>query len=135
VSRRRTSALRAIPVEPPPPPTGRAKYFGEQSPMFCRFVGDAARHILRGFKLAGIEVVGRARSAHGSDCDCRAEHLSGPMGSCRCIRVVRLRVSGSGDWLLVFGDMAESNTVRLQGPYTYDAALSYGGGFWVKVSL
>jgi hypothetical protein len=26
-------------------------------------------------------------------------------------------------------------TVRLQGPYTYDAALSYGGGFWTKVTL
>lgn len=112
-----------------------AVWYGESSPRYKRFNGDDARAILRGFKLDGAKIIGSARSAHGSDCSCRAEHLTGPMGRCRCIRVLRLRVPGSGDWLLVFGDCAESMTVRLQGPYTYDAALSYGGGFWTKVTL
>ena len=112
-----------------------ALWYGESSPRYQRFNGDDARAILRGFKLDGAKIIGSARSAHGSDCSCRAEHLTGPMGRCRCIRVLRLRVPGSGDWLLVFGDCAESMTVRLQGPYTYDAALSYGGGFWTKVTL
>lgn len=101
----------------------------------CEFREDAARQVLRGLKLGGAEVVSRARSPHGSDCPCAEGHTSGPMGQCRCVRVVRLRVPRAGDWLLVFGDCAEGRTVRLQGPYSESTALGYGGGFWTRVQV
>jgi len=99
----------------------------------CELRGEAARAVLRGFKLAGCEIVKRERSAHGSDCSCAPDHQNGPMGQCRCLRVMRLRVPSAGDWLLIFGDCTESQTVRLQGPYNRETVLSYGGGFWNRV--
>lgn len=101
----------------------------------CSLRDDAARAVLRGLRLAGAAIVARARSPHGSDCDCRDEHLSGPMGQCRCVRVLRLRLPSGGDWLLSFGDCAESRSLRLQGPYTEATALGYGGGFWTRVDV
>lgn len=103
--------------------------------MTCELIDGAARQVLRGLKLAGIEIVSRARSAHGSDCACDDAHTSGPMGHCRCLRVMRLRVRRGGDWLLVFGDCQESQTVRLLGPYTEATPLHYGGGFWNAVTV
>lgn len=94
-----------------------------------------ARAILRGLHARGMRILAHKRSPHGSDCDCREEHLEGPMGSCRCVRVLRARVDGSGDWLLVWGDLAEGGAFQLQGPYHHDSALSYGGGFWKWVTL
>ncbi len=99
---------------------------------------DAARQVLRGFARAGVEIVGRARSPHGSDCSSSCEDGSNrTIGQCRCMRVMRLRVKRT-DWLLVFGDRVESMgavTVRLQGPYEASVPLAYGGGFWNKVEV
>ena len=82
---------------------------------------------------ASAPIVAKARSEHGSDCP--GECAGKPMGRCRCMRVLRLRVDGSGDWLLVFGDCQEGKKVQLQGPYHEDTELSYGGGFWCKVNV
>lgn len=109
----------------------------------CELRNEAARTVLRGLNAAGLEIVGKARSPHGSDCSCDAEHgmvreygyQAFPMGQCRCLRVMRLRVHRGGDWLLIFGDCQEGKTVRLQGPYTPDTPLHYGGGFWEAVEV
>ena len=103
--------------------------------VVCELRDDAARQVLRGLKLAGAEIISRKRSPHGSDCDCSPEHVNGPMGHCRCLRVFRLRVPRGGDWLLLFGDIQEGGKVRLQGPYQTETPLSYGGGFWERVDL
>lgn len=134
--RRKYAAAAAMFTAPvPPPPTGRELQFGARSPRFSDLRDGAARAKLRELVRMGADVVVSARSPHGSDCDCRPEHLHGPMGHCRCVRVVRLRVAGSGDWLLLWGDITESQAFKLQGPYTHDADLSYGGGFWCKVTV
>jgi len=101
----------------------------------AQFRGDAARAVLRGLAMAGARVVARARSPHGSDCPCDAAHLDGPIGQCRCLRVMRVRAPAAGDWLLVFGDCAEGPTFRLQGPYSEATLLQSGGGFWVRVTV
>jgi hypothetical protein len=101
----------------------------------CELRGDAARQVLRGLRLSGAEVIARKRSPHGSDCSCSPDHLNGPMGQCRCIRVMRLRSPRAGDWILVFGDCVESQAMRLQGPFTPETPLSYGGGFWERVEV
>jgi len=110
--------------------------------QICMLRDSAARQVLRGLGRSGIEIVKRARSPHGSDCqtDC-ADHKAGIIG-CRCLRVMRLRVSNgpystssTTDWLLVFGDQNEGPTVRLQGPYPATTPLFYGGGFWCKVEV
>jgi hypothetical protein len=101
----------------------------------CRFRDDAARAVLRGLRLAGATIVSHARAAHGSDCPCDDAHLSGPMGTCRCVRVARVRMPGGFDWLLAFGDCQEGHTVRLQGPYAQGTPLHYGGGFWDRVTV
>ena len=103
------------------------------------FKYDEARSMLHVLKAWGMRVLKSARSAHGSDCNeqCMLGNGTAPsrIAGCRCIRVYRLRVEGSGDWLLLFGDMQEGYKVQLQGPYHHDTPLSYGGGFWCKVSL
>jgi hypothetical protein len=102
-----------------------------------KYTGDEARNMLRLLFHGGgaARITGRARSPHGSDCDCSPDHATRTMGECRCVRVFRLRALHSGDWLLYFGDMAEGGSITLQGPYHYDTALSFGGGFWSRVTL
>lgn len=109
--------------------------------QICEFRDAAARQVLRGLGRSGVEVVRRARSAHGSDCQTEcAEHKPGIIG-CRCLRVMRLRVKNSPwpwtttDWMLLFGDMNEGPTVVLKGPYPETTPLFYGGGFWCKVEV
>lgn len=102
----------------------------------CQFRNDAARLVMRGLAQANARVIKQARSAHGSDCDCDKGHKFGPMGQCRCVRVMRVRLyPAEVDWLLVFGDRAESQAFKLFGPYTPDTPLSYGGGFWEEVKV
>lgn len=110
--------------------------------QICMLRDAAARQVLRGLAQAGVEIVKRARSPHGSDCnsDCH-DGSRKAMNYCRCLRVMRLRVQnagwekGSTDWLLVFGDHQMGPTVRLQGPYPATTPLFYGGGFWCKVEV
>ena len=99
------------------------------------FKYDAARAVLRGLKLNGMEILKKAKSSHGSDCSLSCTSDDAPIGRCRCMRVYRLRVLRSGDWLLLMGDAAEGYKVQLQGPYHHGTELSYGGGFWNRVSL
>jgi hypothetical protein len=101
----------------------------------CELRGDAARTVLRGLRLAGASIVVQRRSHHASDCGHEIRGMCERMGDCRCLRVARLRVPRAGDWLLLFGDCAEGPTVRLQGPYTAETPLTYGGGFWAKVEV
>ena len=105
--------------------------------MLVNLRDQAARQVLRGLHIAGMEIVGRARSMHNSDCSSSCEGQTEPHSilRCRCIRVLRLRVHSAGDWLLLFGDRQENQIVQLQGPYDKDAKLSYGGGFWHKVEV
>ena len=106
------------------------------APVIANLRGDAARGVLRAIMaIGGARIVAKARAPHGSDCDCRPEHLQARMGSCRCVRVLRVRVPRAGDWLLVWGDRAESQTIQLQGPYTETASLYYGGEFWNRVEV
>jgi hypothetical protein len=100
------------------------------------YKGELAREALRGLKRAGgLRILVKARSPHGSDCHAACGPYSAPASECRCIRALRLRGDGSGDWLLLIGDHAEGGIVQLQGPYHHDTALSYGGGFWCMVRL
>jgi len=108
-----------------------------RSVPLCELRDDAARQVLRGLRRAGASIVVQRRSAHGSDCPADPAHVSTfeAMSRCRCLRVARLRVPRAGDWLLIFGDCAESQTVRLHGPYAEETPLVYGGAFWNKVEV
>jgi len=113
----------------------------------CELRDTAARMVLKGLHKAGATIVGKARSAHGSDCPCDENHRKAyeagyfafTMRRCRCLRVMRLRLAPwrgpANDWLLIFGDCQEGPTLRLQGPYTSETPLTYGGGFWEKVEV
>jgi hypothetical protein len=100
-----------------------------------------ARTVLRELATGGARVVRRVRCPHGSDCDCRPEHLSHTMRHCRCVQIARVRTftgpwdTHASDWLLLWGDIAEGPVFRLQGPYVPDTPLSYGGGFWDRVEV
>lgn len=110
----------------------------------CEFRSDAARAILRGLMLSGGTIVTRARSPHASDCSvyCTTgddlqlkREFQRPIHDCRCMRAMRIVTPRNGTWLLCFGDQAEGGQIVLRGPYHADQALTYGGGFWLKVAV
>lgn len=110
----------------------------------CEFRSDAARAVLRGLMLSGGTIVARARSPHGSDCgmycpigddlQLKRQHQRA-IHDCRCMRAMRIVTPRNGTWLLVFGDCAEGGQIVLRGPYHEHQALTYGGGFWIKVEV